>query len=156
MLALENRSIQESNVYNNIANKHLENGEYEKALSFFLKAISLNSENSVLYHNAGVCLMLMNEYERAVSLFERALEKKIHLSETRFYRIQCLYEAGFYKKVIDAELPFDNNQKLECLVLQIRAAIKNGDPVTAKDILKKIKMMGYNSQELEFLENMIG
>ena len=51
-----------------MANKYLESGEYEKALSFFLKAISLNSENSVLYHNAGVCLMLMNEYERAGSL----------------------------------------------------------------------------------------
>ena len=142
--------------FNEKANELMEKKEYEKALEFYTKAISLNSEEAIFFHNTGVCLISSGEYLRAISLFEKALELKISLEETKYYLILCLYESRKYEEIFNYEVPEENvNLKIESYILLVKSAVKIKNHKLSKLYLNKLNLMGFNSQELELISKMI-
>ncbi len=80
-------------VYNNLANIYGHTGPVKKAFEFYAKAIELNPQESVYYHNFGTTVYLFRKDAREVfgineqQVFDKALElysKAIKLDPTNF------------------------------------------------------------------------
>jgi len=80
-------------VYNNLANIYGHTGPVKKAFEFYAKAIELNSQESVYYHNFGTTVYLFRKDAREFfgineqQVFDKALElyaKAIKLDPTNF------------------------------------------------------------------------
>lgn len=58
----------------NRGNFLLDRGEYEEAITFYEKALSINSQNVVALTNKGTALDQLGKYEEAVKCFDKVLE----------------------------------------------------------------------------------
>jgi Tfp pilus assembly protein PilF len=141
--------------YNNMGNLFMQKKDYNQALDFYLKAISLYDEESVFYHNAGVCLLILEEKQRAITLLKRAFEKGTKIDETELYLVSALYEIENYSDVLSFKEKRNNKYYIDINMLKLKSAIKLSKIQQAKKIINTLKMAGFNSQELELIENML-
>lgn len=142
--------------YNKIGTSLMNKENYDKALEFFLKSISLDPQNPVYYHNAGVCLMIEEEKERAISLFKEALNKKIDIDETTFYLSKLLYETKKFEDLINLNVNIKNSEYIyEISINKAKSLITFGRVEEALKIINQLRMNGFNTQELDLLDNMI-
>lgn len=141
--------------YNQKANTMLEKGSYLNAASYYKKAISLLPEEPMFYHNIGVCFMLSEDYKEASIFLETALEKGIDLDETKLYLALTLYEIKKYANILSLKEPQDRQNEVNFLIIKSKAALKSGYNEEAKKIVNHLRMLGYDSQELELIDKMI-
>ena len=142
--------------YNKIGTNLMNKENYSKALEFFLRSISLDPQNPVYYHNAGVCLMIEEEKERAISLFKEALNKKIDIDETTFYLSKLLYKTKKFEDLINLNVNIKNSEYIyEISINKAKSLITFGRVEEALKIINQLRMNGFNTQELDLLDNMI-
>jgi tetratricopeptide (TPR) repeat protein len=153
VLEVENK---EALKYNKIGTNLMNKENYDKALEFFLKSISLDPQNPVYYHNAGVCLMIEEEKERAISLFKEALNKKIDIDETTFYLSKLLYETKKFEDLINLNVNIKNSEYIyEISINKAKSLITFGRIEEALKIINQLRLSGFTTQELDLLDNMI-
>jgi Tfp pilus assembly protein PilF len=141
---------------NKKGNDLIESGQYEKALTYYLKAIEIMPEEPIFYHNLGVCLLLNNDYENAAKYFKSCIEKGLNLDETYLYLAQSLYESSNYTELITINEPKSEQLRYHVLLLKSKSALKINNKQLAKKYLDSIKIMGYDSQEINLIEKMAG
>lgn len=142
--------------FNKIGTELMNKKNYEKALEYFLKSISIDQKNPVYYHNAGVCLMIEEEKERAISLFKEAINKKINLDETTYYLSKLLYETKKFDELINLKVNIKNTSYIyEISIYKVKSLITYGRIDEALKIINHLKINGFSTQELDLLNNMV-
>ncbi|OGC08091.1 hypothetical protein A2V82_05095 [candidate division KSB1 bacterium RBG_16_48_16] len=68
------KKINDSKIAFNDGNTAYKKGQYESAISFYQKAIDLNSNNPKAYYGEGLALTKLRRYEEAIGAFEKAVE----------------------------------------------------------------------------------
>lgn len=48
-------------------------GDYKSAIEYFSKAIELNPQDSISYHQRGLCYYYLNDYENAIKDFDKTI-----------------------------------------------------------------------------------
>lgn len=76
--------------------------QYEKAYSYFTKAINLRENFSKAYTNRGVALYLLKKYPEAIKDFNNTLKYAKPRAEHYNYILKCYYALKNYNKAIDA------------------------------------------------------
>lgn len=141
---------------NKIGTEMMNKENYNKALEYFLKSISIDPINPVYYHNAGVCLMIEKENERAITLFKEAINKGITIDETIYYLSNLLYETKKFEELINLEINIKNSNYIyEISINKAKSLITIGNIEKAKKIINQLKINGFSTQELDLIENMI-
>ena len=81
---------------------------YEKAKSFFIKAINLDENNDEIYYHLGTCLLKKGNYDSAKKAFNKAIflddlkeEYYIGLAEVYFQTNELDLAKGFYQKATE-------------------------------------------------------
>ncbi|MGM0641678.1 MAG: tetratricopeptide repeat protein [Thermotogota bacterium] len=142
--------------FNKIGTELMNKENYEKALEFFLKSISLDPNNPVYYHNAGVCLMIEEKNERAITLFKEALNKGIEIDETIYYLSNLLYDSKKFEELINLEINIKNSSYIyEISIRKAKALITVGRLQESIKLLHQLRVNGFSTQELDLIENMI-
>ncbi|MDR1941883.1 MAG: tetratricopeptide repeat protein [Endomicrobium sp.] len=78
----------------NVAMFYVDNGFYDKAIEFFLKAIELNPANSLNYNNIGRAYLLKKEYLKSVPFFQKALQLNAYNEEALYNLSQIYFVTG--------------------------------------------------------------
>ena len=92
--------------YNNLGVKEYQKGNYDKAISYFNKAIELDPNNAVVYHNRGLVYFKTGSYyntepfHKAISDFSKAIE------------LDSNYEDAYYNRGLAYNNLFHHYQKL--------------------------------------------
>ncbi len=73
--------VEDAETYNNIAIIYEELNNEQKAIEFYEKAISTDSEYALAYNNLGVLYMTNKDYKKAAELFDKAIEKDSSLCD---------------------------------------------------------------------------
>jgi len=142
--------------FNKIGTELMNEKKYEKALEYFLKSISVDPDNPVYYHNAGVCLMIEEERERAISLFKEAIRRNIEIEESVYYLSKLLYETKKFEELINLKINIKNSSYLyEISIDKAKSLITYGRADEALKIINQLKINGFATQELDLLYNMI-
>lgn len=77
------------------------NGQYEKALELFQKAIELNPEFTEGYNNLGLTYTEMSQEEKATEAFKKAIELNPNLAATYNNLGYAFYRLGSYTEAIE-------------------------------------------------------
>ena len=141
---------------NKSGNDLIETGQYEKALNYYLRAIEIMPEEPIFYHNLGVCLLLNSDYKNASKYFKLGIEKGLSLDETYLYLAESLYESNNYDELITIKEPESEQMRYHVLLIKSKSALKTNNKQLAKKYLDSIKIMGYDSQEINLIEKMVG
>lgn len=103
----------------------LQNGQYEKAIEAFLKAIDENPEEAVGYINVGNVFASIGDTEKAEPFFQKAITldeeagtalyglANLYYNEERFEEAAKLYEKAIQKGVEEADAYFMLGKSLE-------------------------------------------
>ena len=101
--------------------KYLDNGEYEKAIIEYDKAIKLNSEYNSAYANRGIAKAKLNDHIAAIKDFDKAIELKNSIKNTDetwlYWKGNTFYSRGLSKIkagiIEEAILDFQEAKKLK-------------------------------------------
>lgn len=80
----------------------IENGEYDKAVNNFNKAITLNPQLAVAYLNRGLVWMKKGEYDSAICDFDKAVGLNPRYAEAYLHRGHAWNKKGEYLNAIDS------------------------------------------------------
>ncbi|MBN3038083.1 MAG: tetratricopeptide repeat protein [Candidatus Omnitrophica bacterium] len=69
-------SMDSAKTYNNLGERYLRDGQIDKALGAFKKAIDLNPDYAEVYNNLGNVYYASGRFEDAITSFNRAIDKK--------------------------------------------------------------------------------
>ena len=142
--------------FNKIGTELMNKENYEKALEYFLKSISIDPTNPVYYHNAGVWLMIEEENDRAITLFKESLNKGIDIDETIYYLSNLLYDSKKFDELINLEINIKNSSYIyEISIRKAKALITVGRLQESIKLLHQLRVNGFSTQELDLIENMI-
>ncbi|MCM1266021.1 MAG: tetratricopeptide repeat protein [Candidatus Gastranaerophilales bacterium] len=75
-------------------------GEYERAIKKFTKAIGLVPEHYVCYYNRALCYEKLEQYEEAIVDYTKSIELYPYQSYAYGYRGDCYKELEHYKEAI--------------------------------------------------------
>jgi tetratricopeptide (TPR) repeat protein len=67
-----NETKEDAEAYDNRGNAYKKNGQYDKAISEFTKAIEINSRHADAYYTRGVVYYYKKDYEKALDDFYKA------------------------------------------------------------------------------------
>ena len=81
--------------------KHLRNGEYEDALSYFNDAIRIAPENGQYYDLRGKVYYGLKYYQKAAEDYSRAIEKRPDMVDAYFERGEAFRKLGKYGESIE-------------------------------------------------------
>lgn len=140
---------------NQKANDLLESENYKEAIEYYLKAIEFLPDEPIFYHNMGVCFMMKKDYFNASKVLQEAINKNIGLDETIIYLANSLYELEDYRGVLSLSEPKGYKERLDILILKAKSAMKVNNKDLALQIIKMLKVSGYESQELDLIEKMV-
>ena len=111
--------------YNEIGIAALQDGEYEKAVEAFFKAVEKEPENAVGYINLGNVFASLNDIEKAEPFFQKAITldseagtayyglANLYYNKERFEEASKLYETALRKGVDEADVYFMLGKSLE-------------------------------------------
>jgi Tfp pilus assembly protein PilF len=68
--------------FNELANIHVEEGNFREALRIYDHALALDNSRAVVHHNRGVCLRLLGDFKGAAASFLAALKREPHYHHT--------------------------------------------------------------------------
>ncbi|MCM8800671.1 MAG: tetratricopeptide repeat protein [Candidatus Omnitrophica bacterium] len=106
--------------------------QYEEAITFYLKAIQLQPQNSNLYYNLGVEYIKINQYAQAEESFKMAV-KLNPKDKDAYYNLGILYDSYLINK----------KEAINCYLRYLKLA-------SNKEEIKKIK------QRIEYLKKGLG
>ncbi|HUV36119.1 MAG TPA: tetratricopeptide repeat protein [Patescibacteria group bacterium] len=95
------RQQDEAKRLNNAGVVAYHNGQYERALELFQKAIQLNPEFTEGYNNLGLTYTEMAQEEKATEAFKKAIELNPNLSATYNNLGYAFYRLGSYTEAIE-------------------------------------------------------
>ncbi|OQX83815.1 MAG: hypothetical protein B6D63_05615 [Candidatus Latescibacteria bacterium 4484_7] len=95
------RKLAEAKRLNNSGVIHYHNGQYEKALELFKKAIELDPEFTEGYNNLGLTYTEIQEEEKATEAFKKAIELNPDLAATYNNLGYVFYRLGSYEEAIE-------------------------------------------------------
>ena len=78
----------------NRGNVHLEQREYQQAISEYEKAIVWDPNQEIFYYNMGLAYFELVLYDSAIDAYQRAIELKPDFGEAYFNLSLCLYKKG--------------------------------------------------------------
>jgi tetratricopeptide (TPR) repeat protein len=106
-------------------------GEKEKALEFFQKALELDAQNPDAAYNAGLILFELNRVDEALANFDRALKVKPGVPEYLEMAGRCHINQGDFAKAIEyleqakaAQTDPDRIKFLDDLIAKLKEQIK--------------------------------
>lgn len=108
----QNRQVDRVTHYVQIGDKSWENGEYGQAITNYEKAISIESNNSVLHNKLGIAYYKNEAYNAAIVAFKQAISinsefKKAHYNlGLSYFKVKRFHDA---KRAIEAALKIDPN-----------------------------------------------
>ncbi len=95
------RLLAEARKLNNAGVMNYHNGQYEKALEMFGKAIEIDVDFTEAYNNIGLTYTEMNDEEKATDAFKKAIELKPELGATYNNLGYVFYRMGSYLEAIE-------------------------------------------------------
>jgi len=95
------RQLAEAKKLNNAGVMNYHNGQYEKALEMFGKAIEIDKGFTEAYNNIGLTYTEMNDEEKATEAFKKAIELKPELGATYNNLGYVFYRMGSYQEAIE-------------------------------------------------------
>ncbi len=95
------RKADEAKKLNNAGVMSYHNGQYEKALDLFKKAIEIDGEFTEGYNNLGLTYTEMNEENKATEAFKKAIELNPDLAATYNNLGYVFYRLGSYTEAIE-------------------------------------------------------
>jgi tetratricopeptide (TPR) repeat protein len=95
-------------VYYNQGNAYEKNGEYDKAISAYNKAININPKYALAYNNRGLAYNYKGRYNKSISDFNKAIELNPGLDKPYNNRGMAYGKKGQYDKAIS-----DYNKAIE-------------------------------------------
>ena len=110
ILFLTEDEMLKSDVYNNIGYYQLRNGDYEKSISNFKKALSIDSNYGFAYDNLGYALIQIGQIEEGKQKLERAMQTENN-DFAYTYRNIALYHSAkneSEKAKLNFQLAFEN------------------------------------------------
>ena len=88
-------------IYNERGVTYSESEQYQKAISYFAKAIELNPNLAMAYYNRGTTYYDLGQYPKAISDFTRAIELNPEFALAYSNRGVAYAKLGEYQKAID-------------------------------------------------------
>lgn len=82
--------------YNNLGIEEYQKGNYNKAISYFNKAIELDPNNAFAYNNRGLAHSELKEYNKAISDYNKAIALKPDYAIAYFNRGLSYFATGSY------------------------------------------------------------
>ena len=82
--------------YNKRGSSYANSGEFDKAISFYEKAISIKSNYAEAYYNLGYSFHKLGQLDKAVRSYKKVVEIKPDYAETHSNNI-CFYAFIFLK-----------------------------------------------------------
>ena len=76
------------------------NGDYKSAIEYFSKAIELNPQDSISYHQRGLCYYYENDYEHALKDFNKTINLNPNLTDAYGNRSLTKMQLGDYEGAI--------------------------------------------------------
>ena len=95
------RMLAEARRLNNAGVMNYHNGQYEKALDMFGKAIGIDVNFTEAYNNIGLTYTEMNDEDKATEAFKKAIELKPELGATYNNLGYVFYRMGSYHEAIE-------------------------------------------------------
>lgn len=95
------RQLAEARRLNNAGVMNYHNGQYEKALEMFGRAIGIDGNFTEAYNNLGLTYTEMDDEEKATEAFKKAIELKPELGATYNNLGYVFYRMGSYHEAIE-------------------------------------------------------
>jgi len=95
------RQLAEARRLNNAGVMNYHNGQYEKALEMFGRAIAIDGNFTEAYNNLGLTYTEMDDEEKATEAFKKAIELKPELGATYNNLGYVFYRMGSYHEAIE-------------------------------------------------------
>jgi len=141
ILFLTEDEMLKADVYNNIGYYQLRNGDYEKSIPNFQKALNIDSNYGFAYDNLGYALIQTGQIEEGKQKLERALQTENN-DNAYTYRNLALYHLAkneFEKAKSNFQLAFET-ETVPVDLLELHYAnflINQGEPLAGMEYLKK-------------------
>ena len=87
--------------YNNLGTAYTAEGEYDKAISCFTKALKARRKSPEAYCNRGIAYYEKGNYDRAIPDFEKAIELSPEFVDAYYNRAVVYYHKKEYDKAWD-------------------------------------------------------
>jgi tetratricopeptide (TPR) repeat protein len=84
--------------YNNLGTTHMAEGEYDKAISCFTKALKARRKSPEAYSNRGAAYGENGEYDKAIADFNKAIEMSSQFADAYYNRSVIYYQKKEYDK----------------------------------------------------------
>ena len=105
-------SIVDAELNYKLGNKHIENGEFDKAIPYFNKAIELNPRHAEAYRHRAYSFSQKGEYDKAIEDLGKAIELNPDCAEEYGNRGIVYFQKGEYEKAFaDFTKDIDLNPK---------------------------------------------
>jgi len=118
-----------------------ENGDYEKAIEYYKRAVILNPDFIEALNNLGVAYAKQGDYGKAIECYTEAIRKNPYYATpfsnigVAFYRMGYLQKSvDYFEKAIEADPRYRR-----AYVYKVSVLIKKGDYKTAFKFLKRIR-----------------
>src|SRR4030042_958774 len=127
-------------VYNGLGYLYAEAGENDKAISFYLKALELNSEDANIYYNLSLLYKKVGQNDKANQYLAKVVELKPDSQGDSLRLIEDLLEAGRLKEAETSLREFlkSNPTSMDAWLLMTSVAEKKGDKAALKTAYEKI------------------
>jgi tetratricopeptide (TPR) repeat protein len=84
--------------YNNLGTNHMAEGDYDKAISCFTKALKATRKSPEAYCNRGAAYSEKSEHDKAISDFNKAIELSPEFADAYYNRAVVYYHKEEYDK----------------------------------------------------------
>lgn len=99
--------------YNNLGTTHMAEGEYDKAISCFTKALKARRKSPEAYNNRGAAYSEKGEHDKAIRDIDKAIELSPEFADAYYNRAVVYYQKNEYDK---AWADVHEAQKLGCQI----------------------------------------
>lgn len=143
----------EADIYYNMGVTYSENGEYDKAIEYYKKAIQLNPGDQGAYYNLGNTYFIRRDYTNAIACFQNAIQLKPDSDDAYVGMGNALREQGnadkaieSYQKAISLRPDPIVLHNLGCVMMS-----EKGDKARAMEYFAKAAKLG-NAKSQEILQ----
>ena len=115
---------QEAAIHNNRGLAYRDEGDYDRAIESFTKAIELNPNYAVAYNNRGDVYRENGNFDRAIADYTKAIELKPDFVEAYNHRDDAYYAKGDYDRAIAESRGI--TEKVIGAALEVHKSLGNG------------------------------